>query len=144
MTIGRPHLPPLTTVPVIFATPPTSTQYTSRGTYDDHSQTQQHLPSPSLDRLTSGTAQPYPSINVLPPTPEVLFAVPTALAVTHPSTPVSDDPMSASTSMNISPVSSFSRLCPPSPSKKPRLTMGPRADCEKCRLGVKGHWMHLD
>ena len=25
-----------------------------------------------------------------------------------------------------------------------RFTMGPRADCEKCRLGVPGHWMHFD
>ncbi|CAL1703744.1 unnamed protein product [Somion occarium] len=25
-----------------------------------------------------------------------------------------------------------------------KLTMGPRADCEKCRLGVKGHWMHFE
>ncbi|KZT74130.1 hypothetical protein DAEQUDRAFT_721010 [Daedalea quercina L-15889] len=28
--------------------------------------------------------------------------------------------------------------------RKQKFTMGPRADCEKCRLGVKGHWMHLD
>ncbi|KAF8522123.1 hypothetical protein BU17DRAFT_87223 [Hysterangium stoloniferum] len=28
--------------------------------------------------------------------------------------------------------------------RKPRITMGPRADCEKCRLGIKGHWMHLN
>ena len=28
--------------------------------------------------------------------------------------------------------------------KKPRFTMGPRADCEKCRLGVPGHWAHFD
>lgn len=26
---------------------------------------------------------------------------------------------------------------------RPRMTMGPRAGCEKCQLGVKGHWMHL-
>ncbi|KAH9842401.1 uncharacterized protein C8Q71DRAFT_732706 [Rhodofomes roseus] len=30
------------------------------------------------------------------------------------------------------------------PARKQRFTMGPRADCEKCRLGVKGHWMHFD
>ncbi|KAF4576453.1 hypothetical protein AB1N83_000384 [Pleurotus pulmonarius] len=29
------------------------------------------------------------------------------------------------------------------PKPKPRMTMGPRAGCEKCQLGVKGHWMHL-
>ncbi|KAL0947062.1 hypothetical protein HGRIS_013203 [Hohenbuehelia grisea] len=28
--------------------------------------------------------------------------------------------------------------------RKPKFTMGPRADCEKCRMGVKGHWMHFD
>ncbi|TCD62251.1 hypothetical protein EIP91_007128 [Steccherinum ochraceum] len=28
--------------------------------------------------------------------------------------------------------------------RKPRFTMGPRQDCEKCRRGVKGHWVHLD
>ena len=25
--------------------------------------------------------------------------------------------------------------------RKQRFTMGPRSDCEKCRLGVKGHWI---
>lgn len=38
---------------------------------------------------------------------------------------------------------------PPSPcssgsSRKQRFTMGPRVDCIKCRMGVKGHWVHLD
>jgi len=27
--------------------------------------------------------------------------------------------------------------------KRPRFTMGPRSDCEKCRAGVKGHWGHF-
>ena len=30
------------------------------------------------------------------------------------------------------------------PSRRPRMTMGPRADCEKCRMKVPGHWMHVD
>lgn len=30
------------------------------------------------------------------------------------------------------------------PKPKPRFSMGPRVDCEKCRLGVKGHWAHFD
>lgn len=30
------------------------------------------------------------------------------------------------------------------PRRKAKVTMGPRADCEKCRLGVKGHWMHFE
>ncbi|GJE98123.1 hypothetical protein PsYK624_143450 [Phanerochaete sordida] len=32
----------------------------------------------------------------------------------------------------------------PAPTRKQRFTMGPRADCEKCRLGVPGHWVHYD
>ncbi|KIJ68932.1 hypothetical protein HYDPIDRAFT_105463 [Hydnomerulius pinastri MD-312] len=33
---------------------------------------------------------------------------------------------------------------PTSSGKKHRVTMGPRADCIKCKMGVKGHWMHFD
>ncbi|KAI0668539.1 hypothetical protein C8Q78DRAFT_1071396 [Trametes maxima] len=29
-------------------------------------------------------------------------------------------------------------------SKRQRFTMGPRADCEQCRMRVKGHYMHFD
>ncbi|EJD52880.1 hypothetical protein AURDEDRAFT_110747 [Auricularia subglabra TFB-10046 SS5] len=46
-----------------------------------------------------------------------------------------------------SPMSSIHSPMPWSPapaSAKRRVTMGPRADCEKCRMGVKGHWMHFD
>jgi len=32
----------------------------------------------------------------------------------------------------------------PTHSKRQRFTMGPRADCEKCRLGIKGHSVHFD
>ncbi|KAI0086607.1 hypothetical protein BDY19DRAFT_995626 [Irpex rosettiformis] len=33
---------------------------------------------------------------------------------------------------------------PLSPSKKLRFTMGPRLDCEKCRLRVPGHYSHFN
>ncbi len=32
----------------------------------------------------------------------------------------------------------------PTSTRRQRFTMGPRADCEKCRMGVKGHWIHFD
>jgi len=32
---------------------------------------------------------------------------------------------------------------PPS-ARKQKFTMGPRGDCEKCRMGLKGHWVHVD
>lgn len=46
----------------------------------------------------------------------------------------------------------MSKACiPPASSSRPanrkvRFTMGPgpRADCVKCKMGVKGHWVHLD
>ncbi|KAJ7083834.1 hypothetical protein C8R43DRAFT_1052016 [Mycena crocata] len=70
-----------------------------------------------------------PAINILPATPDLLSA-------TRPSTPVRDN----SSAMSISPTASLG-----SPTgKKQRFMMGPRANCEKCRLGVKGHWVHLD
>ncbi|KAG7092383.1 hypothetical protein E1B28_008740 [Marasmius oreades] len=72
-----------------------------------------------------------PSISVQPPTPDMPAA---HLIFTRSSTPLSDSSMSISTS----PVSFTS-----SPLRR-KFTMGPRADCEKCRLGVKGHSVHLD
>ncbi|KAH7889260.1 hypothetical protein F5I97DRAFT_2052634 [Phlebopus sp. FC_14] len=33
---------------------------------------------------------------------------------------------------------------PSSSARKHRVTMGPRSDCIKCKMGVKGHWMHFD
>ncbi|KAI3610464.1 hypothetical protein WG66_007061 [Moniliophthora roreri] len=72
-----------------------------------------------------------PAINVLPPTPDVIVHA----GFTRPSSPISDTSMSISNS----PVTAVS-----SPSRRQRFTMGPRADCEKCRLGVKGHSVHLD
>ena len=33
---------------------------------------------------------------------------------------------------------------PSASGRKHRVTMGPRADCAKCRTGVRGHWMHFD
>ncbi|KAI1788478.1 hypothetical protein LXA43DRAFT_1025310 [Ganoderma leucocontextum] len=33
---------------------------------------------------------------------------------------------------------------PTGPPRKQRFTMGPRADCELCRMRVKGHYMHFD
>ncbi|EGO20979.1 hypothetical protein SERLADRAFT_475508, partial [Serpula lacrymans var. lacrymans S7.9] len=79
----------------------------------------------------------------------------------HPATP-SDTPSLQSSlqfgaeshlhTRQISPISSsMSGTSPTSPQpnspissgRKQRFTMGPRADCIKCRTGVKGHWMHV-
>lgn len=44
-------------------------------------------------------------------------------------------------SMVQSPSSSFSLFASPS---KRRVAFGPRANCEKCRLGVPGHFIHYE
>lgn len=45
-----------------------------------------------------------------------------------------------SPSVSQGPTSHIGRTIQP---KRPRFTMGPRSDCEKCRAGVKGHWGHF-
>ncbi|KAJ7063165.1 hypothetical protein C8F01DRAFT_1131787 [Mycena amicta] len=65
-----------------------------------------------------------PSINLQPATPQMISS----------RTPIHYSP----TAMHVSPTSAFG-----SPTKR-RFMMGPRASCEKCRLGVKGHWAHWD
>ncbi|KAJ7285699.1 hypothetical protein C8J57DRAFT_1285573 [Mycena rebaudengoi] len=92
---------------------------------------------PSARSYDNGPAAPplfLPAINIMPATPDLL------LSATRPTTPMR---ASSPTAMNISPTASFSSLGSPL-SRKQRFMMGPRANCEKCRIGVKGHSVHLD
>lgn len=106
--------------------------------YTEHGQ-QATLSVQGYSSSPNDSTKPYaPTINVLPPTP-----IPPPRSgsyhITRPSTPTDSSPMA----MALSPAPSFT--CVTSPRKQQqRFTMGPRADCEKCRLGVKGHWVHLD
>jgi len=60
---------------------------------------------------------------------------------TRSSTPID----SSSNAMVLSsPVASFSFSQIPSPPAKRRVFFGPRTGCEKCRLGVKGHFIHSE
>jgi hypothetical protein len=89
---------------------------------------------------STGMTPTGPLVNVLPPTPippprsSYVDAEPGFTPPTRPVTPVSNCPMAMS-----SPTASFLNTNSP---RKQRFTMGPRTDCEKCRLGVKGHWVH--
>jgi len=61
----------------------------------------------------------------------------------HPSTRPSTPPDSSSNPMILSsPVASLSQI--PSSSTKRRVFFGPRTGCEKCRLAVKGHFVHVE
>lgn len=93
--------------------------------------------SPQND-LSTNPLQP-PMIRVLPATPaNSPLSTQNHVADTHAHLPNSTSQSSSMSPMAISPAVS------PSSNRKQRFTMGPRSDCEKCKLGVKGHWMHID
>ncbi|KAF8921441.1 hypothetical protein CPB85DRAFT_1428426 [Mucidula mucida] len=75
-----------------------------------------------------------PSIAILPPTPEAA-RIASGSVVARPLTPLRESRMSM---IPDSPTNVFATP------RKQRFTMGPRSDCEKCRLGVKGHYSHFD
>ncbi|KAI0637367.1 hypothetical protein C8Q77DRAFT_1097199 [Trametes polyzona] len=56
----------------------------------------------------------------------------------------SDDATMRSPSDTSSPTGDFRGHQPGQGQKRQRFTMGPRADCELCRMRVKGHYMHFD
>lgn len=92
-----------------------------------------------LDPHYSGKIQPV--FDVVSPTP---FTVPSTkneseeqLPSIQPSTPIDS---SSNAMMLCSPATAFSQIT--SPSIKRRVFFGPRIGCEKCRLGVKGHFIH--
>lgn len=98
-------------------------------------------------------ATPAPAINVVPATP-VRENHPSHQFLDHgaasvPATSSLPRSMSVSESatryppisMVQSPSSSFSQLAS---SSKRRVAFGPRANCEKCRLGVPGHFIHYE
>ncbi|KAF9466353.1 hypothetical protein BDZ94DRAFT_1319611 [Collybia nuda] len=88
-------------------------------------------PTPPSSSMTPGG----PMVNILPPTP---------VPPPPPYQNVEPVPRSSSSVLNspmaiTSPIASYINMNSP---RKQRFTMGPRADCEKCRLGVKGHSVH--
>ncbi|KAH6919028.1 hypothetical protein BKA70DRAFT_1249058 [Coprinopsis sp. MPI-PUGE-AT-0042] len=97
--------------------------------------------STSCTSLHAGILNPHPQINIHPatPTPSLTSTRPSSRASIHRHpTP---EPQPSESPMALSPAQSFTQLL--TTPRRARFTMGPRADCEKCRLGVKGHWMHL-
>ncbi|GLB35410.1 hypothetical protein LshimejAT787_0209750 [Lyophyllum shimeji] len=119
--------------------PPQSMSYTQTTRY--HRQHQEHT-------AISTTSPPTPSnhlTDVLPPAAAVSPS-PTSYSdahahMTRTSTPAAP-PSGDSTAMLLSsPTTSFAVANVTSP-RRQRFTMGPRSDCIKCQLGVKGHSVH--
>ncbi|KAL0580263.1 hypothetical protein V5O48_001768 [Marasmius crinis-equi] len=128
---SKPQLPPLRTS---FET--TQTAFTNHNAPMDDIEQPAPTPAPIAQPIPSNPPLrpfPYipPAISVQPPTPDIAVHQP---AFTRSASPYSDSSMSISNS----PIAFIG-----SPLRR-KFTMGPRADCEKCRLGVKGHSVHLD
>ncbi|KAH0584349.1 hypothetical protein H2248_009889 [Termitomyces sp. 'cryptogamus'] len=96
---------------------------------------------------SSTSTPPGPLVTVFPPTPiptssaqyinTSLIQTPTQTQTPPcPSTPVDDS--ARDSTMVLSPGGSSTVPA----SRKQRFTMGPRADCIKCRMNVKGHSVH--
>jgi len=107
--------------------------------YPPHREKHQSLSDPTTQYPAppQSTLQ-FPSINTTAsdsPLGSNIQNAESAHPTTRPSSP---------TDMAISPNSSWNANTISANSRKQRFTMGPRADCEKCLLGVKGHWMHFD
>lgn len=136
----RPHAPHIQ-ITTSSVTHPSTQQH-----YYLHNQHQSSLLSaPQQYTYSSPQTEPpipqgqAPLIRVLPATPSV-SPIAYQDQDTCSKTPRPTSQASPTSAMPISPTNSSS----PVTNRKQRFTMGPRFDCEKCRLGVKGHWMHFD
>lgn len=92
---------------------------------------------------------PVPAIHIQGATPSPVQMYPqTSFGSSPMPTSVSDTTFATQTAQH--PTSHFPPMndaMPPqtnATSRKQRFTMGPRADCELCRMRVKGHYMHFD
>ena len=127
------HIQITTANPIAQPTPPV--QYQPHPRYESTCNTFSATPSDHTHSLPSQSehTQP-PTICVLPATPRQSPLTPQDQAF-HQAKAFANSPTSPM---------SISSPTPTVSNRKQRFTMGPRSDCEKCRLGVKGHWMHVD
>ena len=100
---------------------------------------QLHIPSIHVQAATPSPVQLFPSDSVTANTGDALAPGPPFAQ------PPSHDLLSAAPAMLAPPpTESPNTIQASGPARKQRFTMGPRADCEQCRMRVKGHYMHFD
>ncbi len=93
---------------------------------------------------------PLIQIQTATPSPVQMFGQDTLQSFSLSATSVSDAPFAAhatqppTPSVQFAPLDANADLQAPPIARKQRFTMGPRADCEMCRMRVKGHYMHFD
>ncbi|KAH9048216.1 hypothetical protein EDB84DRAFT_291255 [Lactarius hengduanensis] len=75
------------------------------------------------------------------PDPVVIPTPPIGSAILPPHSPFSSGWVNTMPLYSREPQPSQQQQAPP---RRSRFTLGPRPDCEKCRLGVPGHYAHFD
>jgi hypothetical protein len=90
-------------------------------------------------------ANEYASMGQLEQHAPGIFATGSAPSLSHmaPFTPVLPQPLAPTEPPPSNESTHLGSLEVP-PENKKRFRMGPRTDCEKCRLGVPGHYAHFD
>ena len=126
---------------------------------DSHAQHLRHevLEPPwiRIDNTAPQVLNPYPDPSMpglLLPRPTLPAAVTFLQAPTHPTLPtppLSPHPPHSHISGAGSDTPPLTRqelqqLQQQTPARRSRFSMGPRPDCDKCRLGVPGHYAHFD
>lgn len=99
------------------------------------------LPTPTQHIVIESQLSNEPVFDVASPTPTMStnkYQSEEQHPLTRPSTPIS----SPNAMVLSSPVNSFSQI--PSSSTKRRVFFGPRMGCEKCKVGIKGHFIHSE
>jgi len=114
---------------------------------DDDDVTSSHSIDPCLSPRSRNSCNITVFSSPTPPTPRPFFRH-------HSSPQTTASTASTYTARSLTPLSALHSIhtnvtpaipaVPDTPTKRHRMTMGPRTDCEKCRMKVPGHWMHVD
>jgi len=110
-----------------------------------------HMAPQLLNPYSNAPTTGFPSSRVTPPAAVAFLRAPSPPTMPTPplrSTPLpSHSPFSAArvgTPLLARREPQQPQLLLPGPTRRSRFTMGPRPDCDKCLLGVPGHYAHFD
>ncbi|KAI0373325.1 hypothetical protein BV20DRAFT_805681 [Pilatotrama ljubarskyi] len=118
--------------------PPSAGYPSSKATLQAQNPNRLQIPAIQIQAATPSPVQMF--------TQPLLDSPPVASSASNPAFNFEDTTM-CSPSTTSSPSAEFraqEQIPTPTGTKRQRFTMGPRADCELCRLRVKGHYMHFD
>jgi hypothetical protein len=100
-----------------------------------------HTNAPTTDLPSSRVTPPAAVAFLQAPTPPMMPTPPLCMTPLPSPSPFSAAHMGTPPLARQEPQQ---QLLMPGPMRRSRFTMGPRPDCDKCRLGVPGHYAHFD